>query len=255
MKAVHRSDIGKVRAVNEDRAYAATLPNGYTLVIVADGMGGHQAGDIASRLAVETVVNELRQLPSELDEKDREDALKSAIFRANDTIYHIASQDEKYNNMGTTIVAALLQQEEGTVAHIGDSRAYIISPQHIRQLTDDHTLVNELLKSGQITQEEANHHPRRNVLTRALGTDARVRVDVAPLRVEQDETLLLCSDGLTNMISTKEIWSTIVDPSLPLEVIADRLIEQAVEAGGDDNVTVILAQAQASVAEKVGWNS
>jgi len=255
MKAVHRSDIGRVRAVNEDRAYSTKLPNGYTLAVVADGMGGHQAGDIASRLAVETIVNELTVLPADLDFTDREIAVKHAILRANETIFRIASQDAKYNQMGTTIVVALLSDREASIGHIGDSRAYVINRMGLRQVTEDHSFVNELVKSGQITSEEAERHPRRNMLTRALGTDQSVHVDMNELMMEPGDTLLICSDGLTNMLSTDTIWSTVIDPSLPLEVIADRLVEQAIDAGGEDNISVILIQLQQHDAEKKGWEA
>ncbi|UHA74032.1 Stp1/IreP family PP2C-type Ser/Thr phosphatase [Paenibacillus sp. 481] len=255
MKAVHRSDVGRVRAVNEDRAYAAKLPNGYDLYIVADGMGGHQAGDIASRLAVETVAAELKALPEELEQEQLGKALEHAIFRANQTIFQIASQDEKYHHMGTTIVAAIFKDEDGYIGHIGDSRAYRVDRDGIAQLTDDHTLVNELVKSGQIRPEEAERHPRRNVLVRALGTDDQVAVDLKPLTMASGESLLLCSDGLTNMLKSKTIWETVIDPSLPLEVKADRLLTQALEAGGDDNITIVLIERQHSSTEKEGWNS
>ncbi|WP_028545067.1 Stp1/IreP family PP2C-type Ser/Thr phosphatase [Paenibacillus taiwanensis] len=255
MKAVDRSDVGLVRAVNEDRAYTGILTNGYTLAIVADGMGGHQAGDIASTLAVDTVVRELSSLPEHLEENERGQALKHAILRANDTVYQIASQDEKYNHMGTTIVAAFLKGKSGVIGHIGDSRAYLINRNRIQQLTEDHSLVYELMKSGQISAEEAERHPRRNVLTRALGTDNQVQVDLNALQLTEGESLLLCSDGLTNMVSVADIWSTVIDPSLPLEVRADRLIEQAIEAGGEDNVTVVLLQGSGAGTEKEGWNA
>lgn len=255
MKAVHRSDIGRVRAVNEDRAYSAKLANGYTLAVVADGMGGHQAGDIASRLAVETVVHELSVLPDEMVRSDRRLAVKQAILRANDTIFQLASQDEKYNQMGTTIVVALLADQEAVIGHIGDSRAYIANESGLHQVTEDHSLVYELLKSGQITAEEAARHPRRNVLTRALGTDKAVEVDMNEIAMEQGDVMLLCTDGLTNMISPHAIWSIITDPSQSIDTIADRLVSEAIDAGGDDNISVILVQMPDSNTEKKGWNS
>ncbi|WP_019424870.1 Stp1/IreP family PP2C-type Ser/Thr phosphatase [Paenibacillus sp. OSY-SE] len=257
MKAVHRSDIGRVRAVNEDRAYVAVLDNGYCLAIVADGMGGHQAGDIASRLAVETVVSELSALPQDLQANQLERALEAAILRANQTIFHIASQDEKYYHMGTTIVAALFDHSQcnGYIGHIGDSRAYSVDRQGILQLTEDHTLVNELVKNGQIEPEEAMRHPRRNVLIRALGTDAQVEVDMKPITLGSGQYLLLCSDGLTNMMNSDQIWSAVIDPSLPLEAKADRLLGQSLDAGGDDNITIVLLEQAESGTMEEGWNS
>lgn len=242
MKAVHRSNVGRVRAVNEDQAYVTELPNGYYAAIVADGMGGHQAGGIASRLAVETVISELLALPHDLEVGMLEKSLERAIIRANHTIFHLASQNGKYHHMGTTIVAALFDKRQckGYIGHIGDSRAYLINRQGIQQLTDDHTLVNELVKCGQIEPQDAERHPQRNVLVRALGTDVQVKVDLQSVELSLEDVLLLCSDGLTNMIDAKQIWGIIIDPSLPLPVKADRMLEHALDAGGDDNITIIL---------------
>ncbi|EPY10167.1 MULTISPECIES: Stp1/IreP family PP2C-type Ser/Thr phosphatase [Paenibacillus] len=255
MRAVQRSDVGRVRAVNEDRAFLSELSNGYYAAIVADGMGGHQAGDIASRLAVETVISELSALPGELDQEMLGSALEQAIIRANQTIFHIASQDEKYHHMGTTIVAALFDKSDwkGFIGYIGDSRAYVINRSGIKQLTDDHTLVNELVKRGQIEPQEAERHPRRNVLIRALGTDEQVEVDLLSVEIRVGDVLLLCSDGLTNMLNAEQIWGVVIDPSLPLPVKADRLLGQALDAGGDDNITIVLLdRLENSVVEEGG---
>lgn len=242
MKAIHRSDIGRVRVVNEDRAYVSKLSNGYYAAIVADGMGGHQAGDTASRLAVETVISELSELPHDLEIGMLEKSLERAIICANHTIFHLASQHEKYHHMGTTIVAVLFDQWQwkGYIGHIGDSRAYLVNDRGIQQLTDDHTLVNELVKRGQIEPQDAERHPQRNVLTRALGTDAQVEVDLQPVELSLGDILLLCSDGLTNMINAEQIWNIIINPSLSLPVKVDRLLEYALDAGGEDNITIIL---------------
>lgn len=242
MNMVQRSDVGRVRTVNEDRSSLQTLQNGYTLAIVADGMGGHQAGDTASHLAVETVTQQLQQLASGLTLAACAEALRAAILRANNVIYELASQDMKYHNMGTTIVAVLLDGLKGIIGHIGDSRAYIIKDGQIRKLTDDHSLVNELLKSGQISYEESLHHPRRNVLTRALGTDPEVAVDINTFELEPGSVLLLCSDGLSNPVSEDQMVTVAESSNEPLSGKADRLLELALEAGGDDNITVVLLE-------------
>lgn len=242
MRAVQRSDVGRVRAVNEDRVFVSELSNGYYTAIVADGMGGHQAGDIASRLAVETVISELSALPSDLENEMLGSVLEKAIIRANHTIFHIASREDKYHHMGTTIVAVLFDKSEwkGYIGHIGDSRAYMVNRNGIYQLTDDHTLVNELVKRGQIEPQDAERHPQRNVLIRALGTDEQVEVDLLPIEIKVGEALLLCSDGLTNMMSAEQIWGVVMEPSLSLQVKVDRLLGHALDAGGDDNITIVL---------------
>jgi PPM family protein phosphatase len=152
----------------------------------------------------------------------------------------MASRNNQYHNMGTTVVAALLQPENGVIGHIGDSRAYKWRDGVLSQLTEDHTLVNELVKSGQISLEEAAVHPRRNVLTRALGTDELVEVEVRGISWKPGDLLLLCSDGLINMVSIQEMTETLSRDDLDLDAKADKLIQLALQAGGDDNITVVL---------------
>lgn len=178
IKTVYLSDVGRVRSVNEDCTWVDRLEQGYTLGVVADGMGGHQAGDVASSLAVETITRDLAGLPGGLSVRDFGEELRKAILHANEVVFRKASEHEEYRNMGTTVVAVLLAGRDGMVGHIGDSRAYKYRRGEIVQLTDDHSLVNELLKSNQISAEEANVHPHRNVVTRALGTDEQVDVDM-----------------------------------------------------------------------------
>lgn len=178
-------------------------------------------------------------------------ALSDAILHANEVIFRTASTDDKYHNMGTTVVAALLNDAEGVIGHIGDSRAYKIAGKEVFQLTEDHTLVNELYKNGQISKEDVSHHPRRNVLTRALGTDAEVKVDMDAVRLEEGEVLLLCSDGLSNLVSNEQIIQVAGNLDLPLEDRADRLLQLALLAGGDDNITVALFEPQQQDAPQV----
>ncbi|MDO7905245.1 Stp1/IreP family PP2C-type Ser/Thr phosphatase [Paenibacillus sp. JX-17] len=244
IKTVHVSHVGRVRSVNEDSAWIRHLEQGYILGIVADGMGGHVAGDTASRLAVETMAEDLATLEQGLSAAALSAALSDAILHANDVIYQTASRDEKYYNMGTTVVAVLLNDASGIIGHIGDSRAYMVSGNQVRQVTEDHSLVNELYKNGQISQEEADNHPRRNVLTRALGTDAEVKVDLDPIGLEPGDVLLLCSDGLSDLVSSQQIGQVVGQRDLPLEERADRLLHLALLAGGDDNITVALFELQ-----------
>ncbi|MDO3409380.1 Stp1/IreP family PP2C-type Ser/Thr phosphatase [Saccharibacillus sp. CPCC 101409] len=238
---VHATHIGNVRSVNEDLSWVGRIkPGGYTLGIVADGMGGHLAGDTASRLTVETIVADLGGLEAGLSPEACGAALSDAILHANEVVHRQGESDIRYHNMGTTVVAVLLSGTEGVIAHIGDSRAYKITAEGIERLTDDHTLVNELLKSGQISAKEAGSHPRRNVLTRALGTDAEVKVDLDRLALASGEALILCSDGLSNFVAESEMLRTVLKSGEALEDRAHKLIRMALNSGGDDNITVAL---------------
>lgn len=237
--------------MNEDRAWAVSGGPAHALAIVADGMGGHQAGDVASELAVEAFREATQaSVASTLSGAEAELLIRQAILQANEVVYGIASQNEQYHNMGTTVVAALIQGEQGVIGHIGDSRAYQIRDDAMHQITEDHTLVNELLRSGQITAEEAANHPRRNVLTRALGTEANVEVDLLKIDWRPGDVLLLCSDGLSNMVDDAGILETIRMPDLDLDAKAARLVELALQAGGDDNITVVLLQSHAGRAQE-----
>ncbi|GLX68405.1 Stp1/IreP family PP2C-type Ser/Thr phosphatase [Paenibacillus glycanilyticus] len=249
MITANRSDVGRIRHINEDRSWVGQLDNGITLAIVADGMGGHQAGDVASQLAVNTFRDMLEKSASKADLSMQEGKMliRQALVMANDVVYDMASRNEQYYNMGTTIVAALYKEQQLIIGHIGDSRAYLITADGIAQLTEDHTLVNELVKSGQISIEEAAHHPRRNVITRAVGTDAQVEVDIYTAALSDNDVLLLCSDGLTNMVSDDEMLQTVREDGLGLDDKADRLIQLALQAGGDDNITVVLLQEEGAV--------
>lgn len=239
LKMAFLSDIGRVRTVNEDRALVQDQPDGWALAIVADGMGGHQAGDIASAMAIEWIPQGLHPMDADLNGEQRGQRLRSAIEKANEKIFEYASERENYHGMGTTVVAVLASSESAVIAHIGDSRAYRIRGGHIEQLTEDHSLVNELVKSGQISREEAEHHPRRNVLTRALGTEPTIEVDVQEISWQSGDMLLLCSDGLSGLVDQQRILHTVLGEG-DLEDKVRGLINEALAAGGDDNVTVVL---------------
>lgn len=255
IRTVHASDIGRVRSVNEDSVWIGATRHGYTLGIIADGMGGHLAGDTASRLALDYMRSKLDDLEPDVSGDALRDALSSAILEANDTVFREAARDEKYHNMGTTVVSVLLNGSNGFIGHIGDSRAYMIKDGNAVQLTEDHTLVNELFKNGQISLEEMDNHPRRNVLTRALGTDAETTADLAPVTLETGEVLLLCSDGLSNFVSVEHLAKVAGIQEIPLEERADRLLQLALLAGGGDNISVAMLehQGEAAVPETKEW--
>jgi serine/threonine protein phosphatase PrpC len=239
MKTATHTDIGRVRMVNEDRAVVQEDLNGYVLAIVADGMGGHQAGDIASQMAVDLIQSELRPVPGDASLEERKERLRSAIELANEKIFQFAADQTSYHGMGTTVVAVLADAHSVVIGHIGDSRVYRLGTNGIEQLTEDHSLVNELVKSGQITREEAGHHPRRNVLTRALGTEPTIEADIQGMEWSTGDILLLCSDGLSSLISLEQMEAYLREDET-LECKVRELIDAALEAGGDDNVTVVL---------------
>lgn len=234
------TDVGRIRSVNEDSCYVNPDLNGFLLAIVADGMGGHQAGDTASQMATRVISEHLQPVYPEMPQEELTERLQEAVVLANQNIFELASDKTEYFGMGTTVVVALASPQRLYIAHIGDSRAYLLADGLMEQLTEDHSLVNELVKSGQITKKEAEKHPRRNVLTRALGTELEVAVDIHTYDWKAGDTVLICSDGLTGQLSSVLLERIVLSPNDDLEQKSQKLIDGALEAGGDDNVTVVL---------------
>jgi serine/threonine protein phosphatase PrpC len=224
-----KTDPGRVRRRNED-AYVVDPP----LFAVADGMGGAQAGEVASRLAA-AAFREYR----EADELQPEERVRAIIKEANRRIYERARRDSEVSGMGTTVTAALLSDGRVVIGHVGDSRAYRIRDGRLEQLTDDHSLVADLMRSGRLTPEEAEGHPQRSVITRALGTDPDVDVDTLVVEAEAGDLFLLCSDGLSTMVSEADMLRT-VERAGSLDDAARDLVRAANKGGGEDNVTVVL---------------
>ncbi len=239
MRTAYKTDIGRIRSVNEDCAAVSSDLNGMTLALLADGMGGHKAGDVASQMTIDVLQRELSAIHHEMSVKQWEEAMMQAIDRANTEVYNKASQSTEFLGMGTTLVIGIMSKNRLSIAHIGDSRAYLLHKGQLNRITEDHSLVNELLKTGQISEQEANLHPRRNVITRALGTDQTIEADIGHTEWYQGDILLLCTDGLSNLLSESSMVE-ILNMDLSLEGRADLLIERALEAGGEDNVTVVL---------------
>jgi protein phosphatase len=226
------TDAGRVRRRNED-AFVCAPP----LFAVADGMGGAQAGEIASRLAANALRDELAHASqSALPPEAR---LRSVIQEANRRIYARAADDPRASGMGTTVTAALLVDGRVSIGHVGDSRAYRLRDGVLAQLTDDHSLVADLVRSGRLTPEEAELHPQRSVITRALGTDAAVSVDSFTVDALPGDVFLLCSDGLTTMVDEDAVVRTVLEADT-LEAAARALVEAANRGGGEDNITVVL---------------
>ena len=225
----HDSDLGRQRQGNEDNLFVRA-----PLFVVADGMGGAQAGEVASELAV-------RQFQGGLpDDRDPADSLVALIRAANAQIHEQARADAQRAGMGTTVTAAYLQDDTVVVAHVGDSRCYLLRDGDLIRLTRDHSLVDELVRRGKLTEEQAESHPQRSVITRALGPEPDVEVDVEAFPARAGDVFLLCSDGLTSMVHEPKLKPLLEDPGRSLEQVGRALIAAANEAGGRDNITVIL---------------
>lgn len=254
-----RSDTGRVRTQNED-AIGDNPDLG--LVVLADGMGGYKGGEVASAIAVNTILEELAgELPDtptgETDEDtgySRESlAARRSIIKANETIYRTAQSQPQYQGMGTTLVMGIFHNDHITVAHVGDSRMYRYREGSLEQITVDHTLLQELVDRGFYTPEEAKESLNKNLVTRALGIEASVAVDISEDLALPGDIYLLCSDGLNDMIEDEEIHLTIKTFSASLDKAADNLIRLANENGGKDNVSVILARPTKAFPTKKHW--
>ena len=229
MRVGAKTDKGRVREQNED-SYGFKNQ----LFVVADGMGGHQAGEIASAIAVTTILA--------MDFEDQvETELERAIIKANDAILHEVDQHPELSGMGTTVATMVLNNRNVYIAHVGDSRIYHFAGGQLEQLTKDHSLVAELVKNGEISESEAKHHPQRNILTQALGSRGEVKIEFQSLELKAGEKFLLCSDGLSNMVDEQTI-ATILQINEDPQVLAERLVAKANENGGSDNITVILVE-------------
>lgn len=242
MNSVLLTDKGKVRPHNEDDGGIFNEKKGSLLAVVSDGMGGHLAGEVASRMAVSSLKNywQEEEVPPSTA-ADAEAWLTNKIQTVNHVIYDYAAQHPECHGMGTTIVCALFYGSSVTIAHIGDSRCYLLREGSLQQITEDHSLVNELVRTGSLSKEDAENHPRKNVITKALGTDQTVEIDVRTIEFDRSELLLLCSDGLTDKVNEQEI-SEILLKDNSLDEKASALIEKANLYGGEDNITVAILE-------------
>ncbi|MGO5674992.1 protein-serine/threonine phosphatase PrpC [Bacillus subtilis] len=244
-----KTDAGKIRQHNEDDAGIFKGKDEFVLAVVADGMGGHLAGDVASKMAVKAMGekwNEAETIPTA--PSDCEKWLIEQILSVNSKIYDHAQAHEECQGMGTTIVCALFTGKTVSVAHIGDSRCYLLQDGDFVQVTEDHSLVNELVRTGEISREDAEHHPRKNVLTKALGTDQSVSIDTRSFDIEPGDKLLLCSDGLTNKVEGTELKDILQSDSAPQEKV-NLLVDKANQNGGEDNITAVLLELALQVEE------
>lgn len=238
MKTFSKTDVGMVREVNQDYVFVTESPVGKfsNLLVVADGMGGHRAGEYASRLAVEVVKQEL-----ETGTEDTPEAMiRNAIAHANKKVLETAKQDAKLSGMGTTLVVATVIDHTLYFANVGDSRLYLLNDD-IKQLSKDHSLVQEMVRLGGINEEEAKYHPDKNIITRAIGAKDELEIDFYEYRLRRGDIILMCTDGLSNQVEDQEILH-IVKRSRDVVEAVEQLIERAKENGGNDNIGVIVAE-------------
>lgn len=238
MRAISKTDTGKRREMNQDYVYTSDKPVGKlpNLLILADGMGGHNAGDYASRYTVKTIVDSVK--------RSREDLpitiIRNAIQQANRAVMEKSQIDIDLEGMGTTVVVATVIDGELCVGNVGDSRLYLVGDT-IEQITKDHSYVQEMVRRGEIAPEIARTHPDRNIITRAIGGGNYIEVDFFEMELNEKDRILMCSDGLTDMLEDQEIFE-IVNGRQDMAGIAEDLIDAANEHGGNDNITVILAE-------------
>lgn len=239
MKIFAKTDVGKVREMNQDYYYISNESDELKIFILADGMGGYKGGEIASELAtisaksyIESNFNQIEHTKEEIMK-----LVKSAAEYANMIVYEKSRENKELEGMGTTLEIVVVYENRAYIGHVGDSRIYRIRDKFMRRLTNDHSYVQKLVKDGKITKEEAEQHPKKNMLMKALGCTAFLEPDVAVKGFQKNDILVMCSDGLTNMVSDEEIYKVVKDD---IYVATRDLIDKANENGGIDNITVII---------------
>jgi protein phosphatase len=239
MKIVAKTDRGHVRESNQDAYAVGEFSDEVVWAVVCDGMGGTAGGNIASSLAVKVISEKIN---ASYREKMRDMSIKnmldSALTAANIEVYDMADAQSELKGMGTTVVCAIVRDNQAFIAHAGDSRAYVLTGDKIQQITTDHSMVQDLVKKGKITQEEAEHHPNKNIITRAVGVDKSIEIDFDQIDMEDNSTLILCTDGLSNYVTREEIVELMSDGKH--YAFADRLVQKANNNGGGDNITVVV---------------
>lgn len=239
MKIVAKTDIGKVRSSNQDSYAAGELPNGVAWAVVCDGMGGNAGGNIASSTAAKMISEQITSCYRDgMSISSIKNILVTAITNANINIFDMSQANEELKGMGTTVIAAIIINNTVCIAHAGDSRVYLISNNDIKQLTKDHSVVQAMVETGKLTPAEAKVHPRKNLITRALGVDENIQVDFCEEFISNDEFLLMCTDGLTNYVEVDDIYK--LTRGGKYYEFADKLVELANNNGGGDNITVVV---------------
>ena len=239
IKAYAKSDVGKIREMNQDYYYISNSLDEIQLYMLADGMGGYNGGEIASRLAIQSAKSYIENNFKSI-EKDKDSIIQllgSSMEYANMVVYEKSKENKDLEGMGTTLEIVLIYNNKAYIGHIGDSRIYRIRKTFIRKLTQDHSYVQKLVKDGQITPEQAEHHPKKNMLMKALGCNAFVEPDVMVKGFLKDDIIVMCSDGLTNLVSQEEIYNNAKEN---IEQATKDLVDMANERGGYDNITLVI---------------
>ena len=238
------SDVGKIRDINQD-AYYYIEDDKLPIFIVADGMGGHKAGEVASNLAISTIIRHYESSKQKILNKEMfiPQFLNESVELANDNLIEEASGDDELKGMGTTVTMCLILDNEVYIGHVGDSRAYLLRDGELSQITQDHSLVGELLRIGSITKDEAVNHPKKNIITRALGSNPKINVDVFNRELQNEDKIILCTDGLTNMVTEEKILEILLSSEIP-SAVCSTLVNISNEAGGIDNTTIMIIKAK-----------
>lgn len=240
MNAYGKTDKGLVRASNQDTFRIDITGDELGFLVLCDGMGGARAGNIASARAADRFMEQVRA--ADAGEKDTDALsriLEQAVTQANAEVFRLAESSSEYKGMGTTLVGAICAGNRVVLANVGDSRAYVVDGDSIAQMTEDHSVVAELVRAGRLSAEDARHYPGRNLITRAVGVEEEVEADYYEIKLHEGQTLLLCSDGLSGPVTDREI-AAVVAQAASQEEACDRLIARACDAGGNDNITVVL---------------
>ncbi len=239
MKFYSKTDIGKRRTANQDAFYVGEFDNGAVMAVVCDGMGGAKGGNIASEKAA-TVISDyiVRSYSPKMSSTAVETLLRAAVETANSEIYELAQTNPDYEGMGTTVVVAFVIDNLAHIVHVGDSRAYLVGASEIEQITTDHSMVQAMVSNGEISEQEAKVHPKKNIITRAVGAEKSVLCDYNIVLKPENAVILICTDGLSNHLDEQSIFGTV--RNTPQENCVEKLIDMANEAGGTDNITAVL---------------
>ncbi len=241
MNIFSSTDKGKVRSSNQDAVATGLFSDGTVWAIVCDGMGGASGGNIASRLAVEYLSASLKSgYRANMGESSIKNLLETAIYAANIRVFDKSRENSELNGMGTTVVIAIATEKEAYFSHVGDSRAYLIDENNITQITRDHSIVQSMIEEGKISAEEAKHHPRKNVITRALGVDESVVPEFTVCDFKENEKILLCTDGLSNFVDANDIRGILIKDGS--DDYSKQLVDLANDNGGGDNITAVVIQ-------------
>lgn len=239
MKGQFLTHTGQIRSHNEDSGGVFYNSSGQLLAVIADGMGGHQAGDVASQMATQ-LMQEAWEKSDQLSSPDEaEKWLSESVTRINNSVYEHALNNEECFGMGTTLVGVACMEDFTTIAHIGDSRCYMSNENGFKQVTEDHSFVNALVQSGEISKDDARNHPKKNVVLKALGTENHIEPDIRTVCLESDNKILLCSDGLTDKVNDEELQE-LLQVEDGAQEIGNRMIDLANERGGEDNISLVL---------------